>query len=330
MDPVDPKRADLRRTQNNQDSPNSDLLRRISELEKLNAQLEQMMLGVAEENERLSGELSNFKGEVAVRRRQDRELRSVQDQLTKMTNTAKAKTDEILKLKQSEENLIQDNTKLYKQILASMEQSDTNGGGKFEELKKVLKDVLSNDDGFCSNLGATNSDDDDDVFRVIQCILRDYVSTKKLYFNEFRDWNSKLKRLQEDKESLGTSVAAMTKKIRLQNEANKKFEREIAQHKKDGHEIVAAMKLKDEQIKDLEQDLKRTKESKAVAAGGQQKNQAEVKKYQICFKSLREELKLKTGSEMAKLRKDIETREKDCLDTIQMYSSGLEELKLKV
>ena len=324
-----------------------------SGLQARNQELERRLIELTAENEKLGKGLLGLRAEMATRHQQaeakEAELVNDKDHLHKMSKLLGAKNAEISALKLSEERLTLDNRKLT--VRAKM--TDLRGE-KFEELKQIVKEVFNSDDEFSANVlvSKSNVDNDDDVFVTMKHVLRDYVATKTNHYADFLDCNKKLRSLEEDKASLQVSVATMVKKVRQQNEAfrnlnyresdSKRLERDIFQYKKDIREITVSMKSKDELIRDLQADLMRTKLVKTESSGGQHLNSVEVKKYKQQIFALQEELKVKnrslqnlqnnqSSSEMVKrLQKELEMREKDFLNSLKSYSSGLEALKSQV
>ena len=212
---------------------------------------------------------------------------------------------------------------------------------KFEVLRTSLKKVQQFDDDFAENVKVNlkSLETDEEVCEIFNCIVGDYVKSKQSHLSEFQSYNEKLKVIQEERDALQASVLKLesqnvaSSNLNMGQEESKRLGYEIVRYQKDIQNIAETMKLKDDQIRDLQYDLKLLKERSP---------ESEHKHLQL-ISILRDEVRLKNRTiqdlqyskgqpdlMMVRLQKEMETREKDYLNSLQKYSSGLEALKTQV
>jgi len=110
---------------------NTSLEARKSELEHRNSELEQRLIQLTEEKERMLRDLSTLQVDMLKRQQHleqnEKELLTAKEHLYKMSKIFNAKNAEISGLKLSEERLVLDNNKLYKQIKAAQDSAEFQG-----------------------------------------------------------------------------------------------------------------------------------------------------------------------------------------------------------
>ena len=292
-------------------------------------QLAHRLIRLTEENKRLEKANSDLKAESKLNDFGN----------AKVSGQKAMKTISALKL--SEQRLVLDNNKMYKEMMSTKASHDAIVK-KFDVLRMSLKKVLKFDNDFCKNTVQdimTSLDTDDEVYQLFNYIVSDYTESRRRHLKEFQNCNDRLKVVQEERDKLQDSVHKLVHKVKAQNDVfdklsksqneSKRLEKEIVQYKSDIQNIVETSKQKDNQIRDLQNDLKVLKE------------QSEHK-HLLKISMLQDEVKLKNktiqdlqantdqSDVVVRLQKEMEIREKDYLISLQKYSSGLEALKSQV